>query len=243
MRLSLSLLAGVAALACADPLFAEELAFSSAPVSDAELAEHRGGFILPNGIDVSIAVQSDTRVNGVLLLRTVLTIDKGAPALGVFGRTTAAANEALAAANAAAGAATEKADAAAQKASTSSVNILNGISIAGSNAAAIGEGQEDLVKLDVAANGTAVDAAGGTVRLQTGSGPDRVTLSLPTLDVQHLVGQAYGTIAANRGNDVAIDTSTVINLDLRNVSPLNVGSSMFRAEALGMNAAAALGGR
>jgi hypothetical protein len=100
-----------------------------------------------------------------------------------------------------------------------------------------------LTKLDVAPGGAAVEIAGGVVRIeQTGAG-QQVVLSQQTLDVRHLVGQAYGTIAANRGNDVTIDTSTIINLDLQNVTPLNIGSAMFRAEALGLQSAALLGAR
>lgn len=245
----LPFLTGVSALAGVAPAIAqdapaEDLAFATAPVSDADLAEQRGGFTLPGGIAVSIAVQSDTRVNGVLLLRTIMTVNQGAPTVSVFGLATAAVSQATAAGSAAVASATEAADAAGEKASSSSVNVLNGVAIsAGSTAAAIGQGQENLVKLDVAPNGAPVQAAGGTVQLHTGVGADKVSLSLPTLDVQHLVGQAYGTIAANRGNDVAIDTSTIINIDLQNVTPLNVGSALLRADTLGTNAAAALGGR
>jgi hypothetical protein len=40
-----------------------------------------------------------------------------------------------------------------------------------------------------------------------------------------------------------IDTSTIMNLDVRNATPLNTGSALFRVEALGLDAAAALGRR
>lgn len=220
------LLAGLGSLVLASQASAEELAFGQAPVSDADLSEQRGGFTLPGGLAVAIAVQSDTRVNGVLLLRTIFTVDRGPPTLSIFGRATGAVNEAAATATGAGAA------------STNTVTFGSG-----STASAIGQGQEDLVKLDLAVGG-AVEAAGGTVKLETlGAAGKAVTLSLDTLDVRHLVGQAYGTIAANRGNDVAIDTSTIINLDLQNVTPLNIGSSMFRVDALGMDAAAALGRR
>ena len=42
-------------------------AFDKAPVADDALSSMRGGFALPGGVDVSVAVQSDTLVNGVLL--------------------------------------------------------------------------------------------------------------------------------------------------------------------------------
>lgn len=233
------LLAGAAAVAAATPAAAEsetsiaditatlpaaeeELAFGAPPVSDGELAEARGGFMLPGGIDVSIAVQSDTRVNGVLLLRTIFVADVGPATLSVFGRT---------------GEAPQAQSAGPASGSSTSVSIGNAARIS------VGDDQDGLVRLDLTEGGTGIAAAGGVVRVERLGAGAQIVLDQATLDVRHLVGQSYGTIAANRGNDVAIDTSTIINLDLQNVTPLNVGSALFRAGALGMDAAAALGSR
>jgi hypothetical protein len=232
-RVFLTITAGAALLASPGQAAAEELAFGSAPVSDAELADERGGFILPGGVDVSIAVQSDTRVNGVLLLRTIFVADRGPSTLNVFARTGdigAAGSAAPAGQSSAAG-------------TTISTGTSSAVSIGTAAAVAIGEDQEGLTRLDLASGGAAVAAAGGQVRLERSGALNQVVLARETLDVRHLVGQAYGTIAANRGNDVSVDTSTIINLDLRNVTPLNTGSAMFRVEALGLDAAAALGRR
>lgn len=71
-RLALYALAAVGlgcnAAAAASPFGA------AAPVSDAALERARGGFILPNGMDVSIGIQIDTHVDGQLALRTVLSV-------------------------------------------------------------------------------------------------------------------------------------------------------------------------
>jgi hypothetical protein len=234
-RAFLTVLTGMAAVTFAAPAAAEDApAFGQAPVSDADLAEQRGGFTLPGGVGVSIAVQSDTSVNGVLLLRTIfVAAANSAPTLSIFGRPDAAP------ASGGAEAATAPAAPTAPGTGTASINnvtVNNGV-------AAIGQGQEGLVQLELASGGAAVEAAGGTVKLEALGRGNQVVLSLPTLDVRHLVGQAYGTIAANSGNDVSIDTSTVMNLDLANATPLNIGSALFRVDTLGMNAAAALGGR
>lgn len=231
-RLLPSLIAGATAFLLTSAASAEELAFGKAPVSDDALSDARGGFTIPGGIDISIAVQSDTRINGVLQLRSIFVAHQGPPTLEVFARSNAA--PASSDANAGQGGPT----------ATGTTSVSRSVSLAGAPATAIGEDQQGLTKLDLAAGGAGVAAAGGVVTLERfGSAGSQVVLSRSTLDVQHLVGQAYGTIAANRGNDVTIDTSTIINLDLRNATPLNVGSAMARIETLGLNAAAALGGR
>jgi hypothetical protein len=219
----LSLLFGTAAVLAPTAAAAETSVFSKKPVSDAELEGMRGGFVLPGGVDVSIAVQSDTRVNGVLMLRSVFVAHQGPPVLSVFGRTDPATGVTQTTSPG--------------TASTTSITVGKGA------AAGIGEGQDGLSKLDLAPGG-AVEAAGGIVRIEKhGSVGTQIVLSSTTLDVRHLVGQAYGTIAANSGNDVAIDTSTTINLDVQNATPLNIGSAMLRVSTLGSDVAAALGGR
>ena len=53
-------------------------------VPDPELATMRGGFRLPNGIDVSLTVQTQTAIDGAVVLRTVFRADQGAPTLTIF---------------------------------------------------------------------------------------------------------------------------------------------------------------
>ena len=218
-RLAFSFLLGVAAIAA--PANTQDLphAFPHVPVADSALAEMRGGFGLPGGLDVSIAVQSDTRINGLLMLRSVFVVDAGAPVLNVYGRTDGAVGVGTGSAGAP---------------PTTSVNIST-------NAAAIGGAVEGLSDLGLSGAGSATAASGGTVRIEKQGAGSQVVLSQPTLDVRHLVGQAYGSAAANRGNDVTVDTVTNINIDLRNAMPSNVGSTMFRVEALANDSATRLG--
>jgi hypothetical protein len=61
--------------------------FGKAAISDAELGGIRGGFLLPGGLDVSIAVQSSTSVDGTPVLRTLFIAAAGGPSLTVFGQT------------------------------------------------------------------------------------------------------------------------------------------------------------
>lgn len=80
-RLALTALA----LAGVSPVTANPFGRRAVPAEALETM--RGGFALPGGIDVSIAVQSDTAVNGALVLRTLFLANAGSPTLSVFGRT------------------------------------------------------------------------------------------------------------------------------------------------------------
>lgn len=196
----------------------EPNAFVDAPVGDDDLSKMRGGFALPGGLEVSVAVQTDTRVNGLLMLRSVFVVDKSAPTLTVYGRT-----------DGSTGSATNPTG----TGSTTSVTLLN-------QPVALGGASDGLTKLGVADGGTAA-ASGGTVRVDKLGAGSAVILSQPTLDVSHLAGQAYGSVIANRGNDVSIDTVTNINIDLKNSMPSNIGSTMFRVDTLALESAARLG--
>ena len=55
-------------------------------IHDIELAQMRGGFVLPNGIDVMMVITTETRVDGAMVLRSVLMVDQGAPQFTVFAR-------------------------------------------------------------------------------------------------------------------------------------------------------------
>lgn len=81
------LTAAAIALAAASPVTANP--FGKAAVPTEALETMRGGFALPGGIDVSIAVQSNTALNGAVVLRTLFLAGSGPPTLAVFGRTEA----------------------------------------------------------------------------------------------------------------------------------------------------------
>ncbi len=69
--------------------------YEAPAVPDPELAEQRGGFRLPSGIDVAITVQTQTAVNGAVVLASVFRADQGAPTVTAYapkpGETVAAA--------------------------------------------------------------------------------------------------------------------------------------------------------
>lgn len=178
------------------------------------LATMRGGFALPGGIDVSIAVQSDTAVNGALVLRTLFLASSGSPRLAVFGRTD-------------------------PSAAPTAVAALNGRTVTvGVQPAALGA-PTGLTQLNLAP-GDALAVADGTVSL-AGSGPsNRVTYSQRGLDVTHLTGQAFGSFAANSLDNVSIDTATIVNVDVRGATAFNIGSTMARIDTLALDAAARL---
>lgn len=134
------------------------------PVAETELASMRGGFSLGNGLDVALAVQTDTAVNGSLLLRTVFRAEDGKPTLTTLAPSTSA------------------------------------------------------------------------VEVRTTSQGQRVQAQGNAIDVTHLVGNAIGSIVANSGSDRSIDTTTNVSIDIRGTTPMNIGSTMFRVEALGIDA-------
>ena len=53
-------------------------------VGDETLARERGGFSLPNGIDVALSIDTQTAVNGAVVLRSVLKVDRGAPQIVAY---------------------------------------------------------------------------------------------------------------------------------------------------------------
>ena len=65
-------------------------------------------------------------------------------------------------------------------------------------------------------------------------------LTAPQLEVRHLVGQAVGSMVANSGNDVTIDVDTVVDIQIGNGNPLNLGPNMLRVDTLASDVAARL---
>lgn len=64
-------------------LLAPDVPLAAARVPDTELADQRGGFTLPSGIDVALTVQTQTSLNGATVLSTVFRAQNGAPTLTV----------------------------------------------------------------------------------------------------------------------------------------------------------------
>lgn len=230
------LLAAVAVPASATGLFDPATA-----VDDAELARHRGGFALPNGVDVALTVQTDTAVDGALVLRSVYRLETGAPTLAVFAPApgTTGPRVTLSSATPAPGTTISPTVTIDRAGGISTVAWSQPLPVAQINVTRasepIGMAPEGLAPLPVVAGGPGIATAGGVVSVTELSRGTRVDLAGPMLDVTHLVGQAFGTIIANTADNRAIDTATTLDFDLRNASTLSTASATLRAQDIVQN--------
>lgn len=209
--------------------------FEAAAVPDAVLATQRGGVRLPNGIDLALTVQTQTAVNGSVVLQTVYTLDKGPANLIVYAP----------AKGAAAPAAGQQAPVAAAPMTPivsydprTGLSVTQGysgmpVTVAGGAQGGSSRVPEGLVVLDTA---TPHDTAAGVISLQTDGPLKTVTLSGDDVSIAHFAGAAFGSAIANSGSDRAIDTVTGISIDLRNAGPDVLGSALLRVEAVALEA-------
>lgn len=209
--------------------------FGVEPVSNTVLAEQRGGFRLPNGIDVALTVQSVTSVNGVVVLHTTFRVDQGPPTIAIHtsGRegqdsgTSTQQNRTISIA----------------ATPTVGYDPRNGVQITpGVAAPSI---RIATVAQDMAASASPGEVASeqsanafGAIEQSQQNGVHSISLQGPDIAVTHLAGTTFGSIVANSGNDRAIDTATTISLDLRNAGPDVLGSAMLRVGNLGNDALA-----
>lgn len=214
-------------------------AFAVAAVSDAELSDMRGGFSLPGGLEAIMAVQTETSVNGGLLLRSVYRIDQGPPTLQLYAPAVGQTVRAQAAgANAA--------DRGAQGAVRVNFDRQNGFSISrqmGMPTTSVTVGlakpgtetaPDNLQPLDLSSG--PVETAGGRVSVSELPQGVRARIEGDGIDASHLFGAAFGSVVANTANDRAIESATTITLDLRGATPMNLGSAMLRAEGVAADA-------
>lgn len=213
-------------------LFMQDVPLAAASVPDAELAAQRGGFMLPNGVDVALTVQTQTSVNGAVVLRTVFRADQGPATLSVYapkvGETVAAQGGRTAAGGSAMPTVTYDSRAGIQ------ITPGNGgptVSIAtrGGDETL----QAGLARIDA---GTSVATDNGVVSQSAVGGLQRAELRAADLSISHLAGTAFGSAIANSGSDRTIDTQTTIGLDLRNAGSEILGSAMLRVEDVTTNA-------
>lgn len=144
-------------------------------MSEAELAEARGGFALPGGLSIAIGVTTETKVDGATVLRSVYSVDQ--------------------------------------------VASLKLFDAAGN---AVSPGAAGAISTRQIANGTMIQYKGAAI------------------DIGHIVGGAYGSVLANRGDNRAIDISTTIDLEIAGATAELIGSAGMRAEALALDATARL---
>jgi hypothetical protein len=103
-----------------------------------------------------------------------------------------------------------------------------------------GQNGGGLTQIDTSSSGGSAGASGGTVRVEGSGSGTQVILTAPQLEVRHLVGQAVGSMVANSGNDVTIDVDTVVDIQIGNGNPLNLGPNMLRVDTLASDVAARL---
>lgn len=215
--------------------------YAEAPVPDAVLARMRGGVRLPNGLDLSLGIDIQTRVDGQLALHTVYASDGAHPGIRVYTDGEKPVSVAPTTATITSGpmqgiptlvvdrspTGTTIVPASASAATT--VNLVNG----DPSTWLSGEGQTEI---PVTPNGPSVAAAPGDVGLVVDKGNATVTLKTPTLEVEQLVGQATGVVVANTADNRAIDTVSSVNVDLQGLSPALLAST-FAAQRAALESA------
>lgn len=231
------------ALAMASPAAAQQTEgplSEAAKLTDAQLARLTGKFLLPNGAELALSVTSDTVVNGQLVLRTVLTVDRGSQ-VQVFGREAGATGTAYtgASGSSSATAPTGVTVTLDRQSGLQTVTPTYGVT---TPAVAVGgtvqtPGSLGLSALPVVAGGTSVATADGTVSVAAVPSGTQVTLVGDQFSVANLVGRAVATALVNSASDRTFDTVTNVAIDLRNIAPYQVGAAQMHIETLALDAA------
>ena len=212
--------------------FAQDVPIAAPRVPDVELATQRGGFQLPNGIDVALTVQTQTSLNGAVVLRTVFRADQGPTSLTVFapkaGETVAAA------ARGTAGGGTVAMPTITYDSRTGlQVTPGAGTPLAVSAGAAAAAGESGLAQV---AAGAVTD--NGTIGQSVRGGLQSTDLRSDDLTITHLAGSAFGSAILNSGSDRAIDTQTTVGIDLHNAGATLLASAALRIEDVAVDAMA-----
>ena len=209
-----------------------------APVPDRELATMRGGLMLPNGLNVAIGIDIKTRIDGVLALHTIFSSEAQGVRVFTDGRTSPSEVPGTVT--------VETGDPSWPTVSVSrtptgttvtapgtdtpaSVNIVSGPTTGWLDAS----GQ---TPVPVVANGPAVDASSGSIRLTSDERGSQVQLVTPTTEIRHLVGQATGAVISNTANDRVIDTVSTVNVNLVGL-PAGLTNGMLLANRIATEAA------
>lgn len=213
-------------------------AFDAGTVPDQVLATQRGGVRLPNGIDLALAVQTQTAVNGAVVLQTVYAVDKGPATLTVYvpspGSVVPAQRAAPPSVSPAAMTPIVSYDPRTGHSVTQGYSGMP-VTVGGGNVAVVSSTSipEGLVVLDQSAS---ENTAAGAVSSRSDGLLKTVTLAGNDLTIAHLAGAAFGSAIANTGSDRAIDTMTSISIDLRSAGPDVLGSVFFRVEDVALGA-------
>ncbi len=187
----------------------------AAPVPDRELATMRGGLMLPNGLNVAIGIDIQTRIDGVLALHTIFSSE--APGVRVF--TNGATGQAQVPGTVTVG--TGEPDwptVSVSRTPTGTIVTAPGRDRRASTSCPdrrpAGSTPRARRRCPVTPNGPAVAASSGTIRLTSDDRGSQVQLLTPTTEIRHLVGQATGAVVSNTANDRVIDTVSTVNVNL-----------------------------
>lgn len=227
----------VAALVAATPTAAlgqaAAPARAPAPLTDAELAQITGKFVLPNGVQIALSVTSDTIVDGQVVLRTVLTVDRTST-LQVFGRDGSAPTPELAQAAARPTGVTVSLDrTSGLQTVTPTYAAAPAVSVGAAAPAAPSAG---LVALPLVPGAPGVATADGVVSLATVRGGQEVSLAGDRLAVANIVGSTVATALANTANNRTLGSVTNVQIDLRNAAPYQTASAAMRVETMALDA-------
>lgn len=207
--------------------------FEEPTVPEPVLAEQRGGFRLPNGIDVALSIDSRTAINGAIVLQTVVKIDEGAPVVTAYVPKN---GESV-------GLAMNQSGTGGAPAATVTYDEQRGLIVTKptfSPSVSVGGGQngagtpvEGLQEVDLSQRFT---SANGEIRKGMFGAAEAIEFSTADLSVLHLTEGVYGSAILNSGSNRTIDTQTTISIDLQNVGPAVLGSTMLRVEGLAIDA-------
>lgn len=209
------------------------------PVPDRELARLRGGVLLPNGLNVAVGIDIQTRIDGVLALHTIYTSEQPNPGIRVYTdgtnspatapTTTTVTTDGTSPMVSVARSPTGTTIVTSSSSAPMTVNVVSGPTSGWLNAA----GQ---TMVPVVANGPAVAASSGVISLANDGTGARVTLTAPSLQVEHLVGQATGAVVSNTANNRVIDTVSSVNVDLVGI-PAGLSGGVLMVNRIAADAA------
>lgn len=202
-------------------LLATVAIYGANPVPDRALAGMRGGILLANGTNVAIGIALETRVDGIVALRTQFSTET--VGVQVF-----------------AGGPPPATDGVATPANSSpglpDIRIIrNGIGTTIGMAPNVSIGQMRVSSAAAETVGTPLDLGGdrsvatafGTVQAMRTATGTVVQLTGADLSIQQSIGQAIGTVVANTASNRVIDTVTAVNIDLRGmVIPAGMTSAL-----------------
>ncbi len=206
--------------------------FGVAAVAEDVLAEQRGGFRLPSGIDVTLSIDTVTAIDGRVVLQTVTRVAESAPVVTAY--TPSADGPVISAASAqpaAQGSAPQIVFDPQHGLTVSAVIPAVAVAVSADSRNGVPAAIPGLQAVDL---DHAVPTPDGVVQRVHEGGRDMVALQGADFSVMHLTGSALGATVLNSGDDRAILTSTTLSIDLRDAGPDVLGSAMLRVEDIGI---------